>query len=139
MPPQVHPEKMNMTVKQNDTILIPCNATGIPEPTIEWFKEPNIKIIGGVSTDPHHLSREIPRELVGSFQSTTCPGARWRSGMPSRRTTASTAAWLRTRRAWASATGSSAWNVPPPLSPRPPLSALPVCPFPGPSARHFGV
>ena len=47
IPPQIIPERMNVTVKENATVVLECNATGVPEPKVEWFKEPSVKIVGG--------------------------------------------------------------------------------------------
>uniref|UniRef100_A0A914V4A2 Ig-like domain-containing protein n=1 Tax=Plectus sambesii TaxID=2011161 RepID=A0A914V4A2_9BILA len=46
IPPSILPERMNITAKLRETVIIPCNATGIPEPVVSWYKEPNIDIVG---------------------------------------------------------------------------------------------
>ncbi|KIH59603.1 hypothetical protein ANCDUO_10159 [Ancylostoma duodenale] len=43
-PPTIQPEKLNVTADSRKTVVLPCNATGIPEPVVSWVKAPNIQI-----------------------------------------------------------------------------------------------
>ncbi|ETN79244.1 immunoglobulin I-set domain protein [Necator americanus] len=43
-PPTIQPEKLNITADSRKTVILPCNATGIPEPVVSWVKAPNIQI-----------------------------------------------------------------------------------------------
>ncbi|VDM75381.1 unnamed protein product [Strongylus vulgaris] len=42
--PTIQPEKLNVTADSRKTVILPCNATGIPEPVVSWVKAPNIQI-----------------------------------------------------------------------------------------------
>lgn len=44
--PKIHPERLNITAKIGDTVILPCNTTGIPEPVVFWMKMPDVSIIG---------------------------------------------------------------------------------------------
>lgn len=45
MAPYVVPERYNVTVKENGTANLECQAYGLPVPTVEWFREPqNVKL-----------------------------------------------------------------------------------------------
>uniref|UniRef100_A0A183GNL0 Down syndrome cell adhesion molecule-like protein Dscam2 n=1 Tax=Heligmosomoides polygyrus TaxID=6339 RepID=A0A183GNL0_HELPZ len=44
VPPIIVPEKLDFTVELRKTVILPCNATGIPEPVVTWVKAPNIQI-----------------------------------------------------------------------------------------------
>ncbi|KHN71012.1 Hemicentin-2 [Toxocara canis] len=46
IPPQIYPEMINLTANLEETLVLPCNATGIPEPVVSWVKMPNIDILG---------------------------------------------------------------------------------------------
>uniref|UniRef100_A0A915CWM9 Uncharacterized protein n=1 Tax=Ditylenchus dipsaci TaxID=166011 RepID=A0A915CWM9_9BILA len=46
IPPEIFPEKQNVTVNLEETIILPCNASGIPEPVVSWVKAPHKDIIG---------------------------------------------------------------------------------------------
>ncbi|EFO26419.1 hypothetical protein LOAG_02064 [Loa loa] len=46
IPPEIHPERLNMTANVGETIILTCNTTGVPEPAVSWVKMPNIDIIG---------------------------------------------------------------------------------------------
>uniref|UniRef100_A0A0R3RPP0 Hemicentin-1 n=1 Tax=Elaeophora elaphi TaxID=1147741 RepID=A0A0R3RPP0_9BILA len=46
IPPEIHPERLNMTAKTGETVMLTCNTTGVPEPVVSWMKMPNINIIG---------------------------------------------------------------------------------------------
>ncbi|TKR80918.1 hypothetical protein L596_014894 [Steinernema carpocapsae] len=46
VPPEIYPEKVNMTANINETIILPCNASGIPEPVVSWVKIPDVDISG---------------------------------------------------------------------------------------------
>ncbi|WKY14383.1 hypothetical protein Q1695_000157 [Nippostrongylus brasiliensis] len=44
IPPTIVPDKLDFTVEPRKTVILPCNATGIPEPVVTWVKVPNIQI-----------------------------------------------------------------------------------------------
>ncbi|VDN03058.1 unnamed protein product [Thelazia callipaeda] len=46
IPPEIHPERMNITANVDETVTLTCNTTGTPEPVVSWMKMPNIDIIG---------------------------------------------------------------------------------------------
>lgn len=46
--PQVHPEHMNVTVKENGTAVFTCNVSGATG-EVSWFKEPNLPIVSNQS------------------------------------------------------------------------------------------
>uniref|UniRef100_F1KPK8 Hemicentin-2 n=1 Tax=Ascaris suum TaxID=6253 RepID=F1KPK8_ASCSU len=46
IPPGIYPEMINLTANLEETLILPCNASGIPEPVVSWVKMPNIDIIG---------------------------------------------------------------------------------------------
>ena len=46
VPPEISEEKINITGNLGETVVLPCNASGIPEPVISWMKVPDIDIIG---------------------------------------------------------------------------------------------
>jgi hemicentin len=46
IPPEITNEKANFTANLRDNIILPCNATGIPEPVVSWLKVPDVDIIG---------------------------------------------------------------------------------------------
>ncbi|VDM20028.1 unnamed protein product [Wuchereria bancrofti] len=46
VPPEIHPERLNVTGNIDETIILTCNTTGVPEPVISWMKMPNIDIVG---------------------------------------------------------------------------------------------
>ncbi|VDK45383.1 unnamed protein product [Gongylonema pulchrum] len=46
VPPEIHPERLNMTANIDETVTLTCNTTGIPEPVVAWVKMPNIDITG---------------------------------------------------------------------------------------------
>lgn len=46
VPPEIHPERLNITANIDETVILACNTTGIPEPVVAWVKMPNIDIIG---------------------------------------------------------------------------------------------
>lgn len=46
--PQVIPEHLNLTVKENGTAVFTCNVTGATGP-VSWFKEPNLPIVNSNS------------------------------------------------------------------------------------------
>uniref|UniRef100_A0A915KF49 Uncharacterized protein n=1 Tax=Romanomermis culicivorax TaxID=13658 RepID=A0A915KF49_ROMCU len=54
--PTVIPERFNVTERENVSITLECKATGIPEPTIAWFKEPKNEPI--VSDNKYAISTE---------------------------------------------------------------------------------
>ncbi|KAK0404392.1 hypothetical protein QR680_017436 [Steinernema hermaphroditum] len=45
-PPEIFPEKANLTARPGDTVILPCNASGIPEPVVSWVKIPDVDISG---------------------------------------------------------------------------------------------
>uniref|UniRef100_A0A915PUW8 Hemicentin-1 n=1 Tax=Setaria digitata TaxID=48799 RepID=A0A915PUW8_9BILA len=47
IPPEIHPERLNMTANIGETVILTCNTTGVPEPVVSWVKMPNIDIVGG--------------------------------------------------------------------------------------------
>ncbi|NP_001360633.1 Ig-like domain-containing protein [Caenorhabditis elegans] len=44
IPPEVVPERMNVSTNPRQTVFLSCNATGIPEPVISWMRDSNIAI-----------------------------------------------------------------------------------------------
>ncbi|VDM60010.1 unnamed protein product [Angiostrongylus costaricensis] len=42
--PTIQPEKLNITAELRKTVVLPCDAMGIPEPVITWVKAPNAQI-----------------------------------------------------------------------------------------------
>ncbi|VIO88235.1 Uncharacterized protein BM_BM11652 [Brugia malayi] len=46
VPPEIHPERLNVTGNIDETIILTCNTTGVPEPVVSWMKMPNIDIVG---------------------------------------------------------------------------------------------
>uniref|UniRef100_A0A7E4UTJ4 Hemicentin-1 n=1 Tax=Panagrellus redivivus TaxID=6233 RepID=A0A7E4UTJ4_PANRE len=46
IPPAISEEKLNFTANPKDNVILPCNATGIPEPVVSWTKNPNVDISG---------------------------------------------------------------------------------------------
>lgn len=46
--PQILPEQLNITVRENGTAVFRCNATGATSP-VSWFKEPNFPIVNNNS------------------------------------------------------------------------------------------
>ncbi|KAL3989826.1 Immunoglobulin I-set domain family protein [Acanthocheilonema viteae] len=46
IPPEIHPERLNITANIDDTVILTCNITGVPEPVVSWVKMPNVDIIG---------------------------------------------------------------------------------------------
>ncbi|CAG9531888.1 unnamed protein product [Cercopithifilaria johnstoni] len=46
IPPSIHPERLNVTAKIDETVILTCNTTGVPEPVVSWMKMPNVDIIG---------------------------------------------------------------------------------------------
>ncbi|KAJ1352360.1 hypothetical protein KIN20_008683 [Parelaphostrongylus tenuis] len=42
--PTIQPEKLNITAELRKTVILPCDAIGIPEPVITWVKAPNVQI-----------------------------------------------------------------------------------------------
>uniref|UniRef100_A0A1I7RWJ2 Down syndrome cell adhesion molecule-like protein Dscam2 n=1 Tax=Bursaphelenchus xylophilus TaxID=6326 RepID=A0A1I7RWJ2_BURXY len=45
-PPVIEPHQLNVNASLGDTIILPCNASGNPEPVISWMKVPNMTLIG---------------------------------------------------------------------------------------------
>ncbi|VDK66755.1 unnamed protein product, partial [Anisakis simplex] len=43
---------VNYTANLKESIVIPCNATGIPEPVVSWVKMPNIDIVANDESKP---------------------------------------------------------------------------------------
>ena len=50
-PPEIYPERQNFTANPRETIILPCNASGIPEPVVSWVKVPDVDIIGKESSN----------------------------------------------------------------------------------------
>ena len=44
VPPEIIPEKMNISTDARQMVFLSCNATGNPEPMISWVKVPNTQI-----------------------------------------------------------------------------------------------
>ena len=44
-----HPQDMNVTIFE-DTIILTCTATGFPSPTITWFHNGTLDILGSYTT-----------------------------------------------------------------------------------------
>lgn len=42
---------INLTANLEETLILPCNASGIPEPVVSWVKMPNIDIIGNEDSE----------------------------------------------------------------------------------------
>ncbi|KAM3729101.1 Hemicentin-2 [Dirofilaria immitis] len=44
IPPEIHPERLNVTANIEETVILTCNTTGVPQPVVSWVKIPNIDI-----------------------------------------------------------------------------------------------
>ena len=43
----------DITVKEGDTVTLPCRAEGNPDPTIKWTREDGKDIVGGIHSKYH--------------------------------------------------------------------------------------
>ncbi|VDK82636.1 unnamed protein product [Litomosoides sigmodontis] len=46
IPPEIHPERLNVTANIGETVVMTCNVTGMPEPVVSWMKIPDVDIFG---------------------------------------------------------------------------------------------
>ncbi|KAI1722964.1 immunoglobulin i-set domain-containing protein [Ditylenchus destructor] len=51
IPPEIIPDKLNVSVNLGETIVLPCNASGIPEPVVSWVKAPHMEIFGNEDSE----------------------------------------------------------------------------------------
>lgn len=51
VPPEIYPERLNMTASIGETVILTCNTTGVPEPVVSWMKMPNVDIIGNEKSE----------------------------------------------------------------------------------------
>lgn len=58
VPPEIHPERLNMTANIDETIILTCNTTGVPEPVVSWVKMPNVDIIGNEESEISIISEK---------------------------------------------------------------------------------
>uniref|UniRef100_A0A0N4ZRH8 protein-tyrosine-phosphatase n=1 Tax=Parastrongyloides trichosuri TaxID=131310 RepID=A0A0N4ZRH8_PARTI len=46
IPPTIYPEKLNISTRPGNVVLLECNATGNPMPVVSWVKLPGVNITG---------------------------------------------------------------------------------------------